>query len=81
LQDKETGEPIHFDCVIARIAEGESLEEGDRINYIGGGRFGVVHYSNPQDPKSFRIKKIFEWENKDNRADWRRVISDYYSAT
>jgi hypothetical protein len=81
LNDRNSGAPVHFDCVIARIKEGENLEKGDTMAYIGGGRFGVVHYSNPQDIKNFKIKKILEWENKDDRAGWRQNISDHYSMT
>jgi hypothetical protein len=81
MTDKESGLPVHFDCVVARLTEGEILEKGDSIAYIGGGRFGVVHFENPQDPKSFTIKKIFEWENKENRAEWRTLVSGHYSET
>jgi hypothetical protein len=81
MTDKNTGEPVHFDCVINRIAGGEMLEPGDTVSYIGGGRFGVVHFNDSRDPQNFRIKKILEWENKENRAEWRRSISDHYSVT
>jgi hypothetical protein len=59
----------------------EKLENNDIICYIGGGRFGVVHYNNPPDTRDFRIKRIFEWENKDNRYEWRQSISKYFSVT
>jgi hypothetical protein len=81
VSDKNTGEAIHFDCVIARLSEGENLESGDAICYIGGGRFGVVHFGTAQNNKDFKIKKIFEWENKDDRSEWRRSISDHFSVT
>ncbi|MDR0624676.1 MAG: hypothetical protein LBG10_09660 [Treponema sp.] len=81
ISDKNSGEPVHFDCVMARIAESEVLEQGDTVTYIGGGRFGVVRFKNPQNLQDFEIKKIFEWEDKENRAEWRRSISDYYSVT
>jgi hypothetical protein len=81
LNDKFSGAPVHFDCVIARIGENEALEKGDAVTYIGGGRFGVVHFNNPQDTKNFKVKKILEWEDKENRALWRRDISDHYSLT
>jgi hypothetical protein len=84
LTDKRTGEPIHFDCVIAELAEHEILETGDLISYIGGGRFGIVHFANPDSRReagNFTIKKIIEWENKENRAEWRGVIADHYSIT
>ncbi len=81
INDRETGEPTHFDCVIERIAEGESLGEGDKVIYIGGGRFGVVHFENPNDLKRFQIRKTVQWEEKEKRSPWRRDVADQYSAT
>jgi hypothetical protein len=81
LTDKQTGQPIHFDCIIARITEMERPEKGDTVTYIGGGRFGIVRFQNPQDPKKFVIKKILEWEDKDNRAEWRKTVADHFSVT
>jgi len=81
ISDKDTGYPVHFDCVIARIAELEALETNDSVCYIGGGRFGVIHYNNPPDTRDFTIKKIYEWEIKDSHNEWRRPISDYFSIT
>jgi hypothetical protein len=102
LADKNTGEPVHFDCVIAKISESETLEPGDTVGYIGGGRFGILHFNSPAGPsterdaqgraeapwygsfqntKDFKIKKILEWENKENRAEWRRIVSEHFSVT
>jgi hypothetical protein len=81
ISDKESGLPVHFDCVIARIVEMEQLGTNDNICYIGGGRFGVVHYNNPPDTRDFTIKKIFEWEMQDRVNEWRRPISEYFSIT
>jgi len=81
ISDKETGLPVHFDCVIERISGVETLDANDSICYIGGGRFGIVHYKNLQDTKDFTIKKVFEWEVKDNSNEWRRPISEYFSIT
>ena len=50
IADKDTGVPVHFECVTARIASGENLEQGEIIAYIGGGRFGVVS-SDDRDPQ------------------------------
>jgi len=47
IADKDSGYPVHFDCVTARIAFGERLEKGDSIAYIGGGRFGIVSFGGP----------------------------------
>jgi len=81
IADKETGRPVHFDCVLARITDMVSLETNDAVCYIGGGRFGVIHYNNPPDAKDFIIKRIIEWEVKDSSSDWRMPISEYFSIT
>jgi len=91
ISDKVTGLPVHFDCVLAKItAEWENFKQtsvteesegNDSICYIGGGRFGVVHYNNPSDTGSFTIKKVFEWEIRDISNEWRRPISEYFSIT
>jgi len=81
IADPETGKPVHFDCVIDSIIKKERLESGDTVSYIGGGRFGIVHYNNPPDTRDFKIKKIFEWENKENRSEWRLLISNHFAVT
>lgn len=81
IGDRDTGLPVHFDCVVARIAGGEILEKGDEVTYIGGGRFGIVHLEKGSDRKNFSIKKILEWENKEDRAEWRSTLGDHYSIT
>jgi len=81
ITDKETGLPVHFDCVLERIAGMETLEANDSVCYIGGGRFGIIHYNNPPDTRDFIIKKIFEWEPKDTVSEWRKPISEYFSVT
>jgi len=81
ISDKETGLPVHFDCVLERIAAMETLETNDTVCYIGGGRFGIVHYNNPPDTRDFVIKKILEWEAQDNNNEWRQPISEYFSIT
>jgi len=81
INDKETGSPVHFDCVIARISEIENLDASDGICYIGGGRFGIVRYNNPPDTRDFTIRKVYEWEVKDQIIEWRRPISEYFSLT
>ncbi|GAB1483048.1 hypothetical protein MASR2M78_18640 [Treponema sp.] len=81
VNDHDTGAPAHFDCIVARIADSEHLSEGDKVVYIGGGRFGVIHFDNSNEPKKFQIKKTVQWEEKDKRAPWRRDVADQYSST
>lgn len=81
LNDTASGQAVHFDCVRERIAASEHLGPGDSITYIGGGRFGIVCLSNPGDPKHFQIKKVVQWEPKDQRPQWRKVVADNFSTT
>ncbi len=79
VEDKKSGKPIHFDCAVAILSEREKLSEGDRITYIGQGRFGVLYFANPHDMKHFTIKKIIDWEDKDKKPEWRDQMADLYS--
>ncbi|MDR2783510.1 MAG: hypothetical protein LBB48_06695 [Treponema sp.] len=81
VDDKTSGAPAHFDCIIKRLTETEHIEKGDAIAYIGGGRFGIIRFGGRREKPAFKILKIFEWENKDNRAEWRKNVSDHYSLT
>jgi hypothetical protein len=80
IMDKD-GEALHFECVQKRIAAAEFLGKGDTVTYIGGGRFGIVRFENPNVLRKFKIKKIIEWEQKDKRAPWRGHIADHFSLT
>jgi len=53
IADKDTGGPVHFDCVAARITFGEKLEKGDSVVYIGAGRFGIVNFGNTGAPPRY----------------------------
>ncbi|MCL1928555.1 MAG: hypothetical protein FWG07_07170 [Treponema sp.] len=82
LSDRYNGEPVHFDCVMAELTEQEKPETGDVLSYIGGGRFGIIHFNNGKgEQKNFTIKKILEWEDKEKKAKWRDAIADRYSIT
>lgn len=71
--------PTHFDCAHQELLKTEKLGPGEKLIYIGQGRFGVVFFENPHDMKHFTIRKIIEWEDRDNRAEWRTTMSELYS--
>jgi len=54
IADKDTGLPVHFDCVISRITGNERLERGDSVTYIGGGRFGIVNFKTADETTNHR---------------------------
>lgn len=79
INDKNSGSPVHFDCIISDISSKEKLGEGEKIAYIGQGRFGVLYFENPRDQRKFTIKKIIEVEDRDTKPEWRNEISGLYS--
>ncbi|MDR2489986.1 MAG: hypothetical protein LBD20_01120 [Spirochaetaceae bacterium] len=79
--DKTNGEAVHFDCARESVQRSMELSGGDFVAYIGGGRFGVVNYPNPQSYNGIRIKQIIEWEKKELRSSWRGLIADHFSMT
>lgn len=79
LNDKVSGQPVHFDCVFSEISKKEVLGQNEKIAYIGQGRFGVLYFENPRDQRHFTIKKIIEWEDREQKPGWRDEISSLYS--
>ncbi len=79
LIDKKSGGAIHFDCVLAKLNETERLEDGQKITYIGQGRFAVVAFDNPHDLRKFTIVKTIEWEDHDATSEWRAEMAGLYS--
>ncbi len=79
LSDRATGSPMHFDCVLDFLKGAERLSEGETLSYIGQGRFAVMRFENPADPKTFKIVRTIEWEGRESRAEWRVEIASGYS--
>jgi hypothetical protein len=81
LSDKQTGEPVHFDCALLFLREQEKIGLYERIIYIGKGRFAVAFYPNQKDDRIFSIRRIIEWEEPAANQDsaWRQEISGLFS--
>jgi len=58
IADKDSGAPVHFDCVISRITFGEKLEKGEVVTYIGGGRFGIICFDGSALPNKDSNAKL-----------------------
>ncbi len=72
--------PVHFDCVLKKITEDEKPGMNEKVAYIGQGRFAVLHFDNPHDQKHFSIRKIIEWEDREQkRGEWRNEMAFLYS--
>ncbi len=80
ISNKENGNPVHFDCVLNKIAESEKPGPSEKIAYIGQGRFAVIYFENPRDTKHFTIRKAIEWEGREQeRGSWRNEMAGLYS--
>jgi hypothetical protein len=79
LADRESGEPVHFDCVLGFLQGAENLAANEKLSYIGHGRFAVMVFDTPADARKFRIVRTIEWENRDTKAEWRADISERFS--
>lgn len=79
LSNRETGNPAHFDCVLAQVAEREHPQANERLTYIGQGRFALLHFANPHDLRKFTIRRTIEWESRDDRLGWRTEIAGLFS--
>lgn len=79
IADKASGKPMHFECVMKMLGETEKLGQGEKLAYIGQGRFAVLYYENIRDQRHFQIKKTIDFEDRDNRAEWRTEMSSLYS--
>jgi hypothetical protein len=71
IKEKDSGQPAHFDCIIKKIAETETVKEQEKIVYLGSGKFGVIHSENNQN-KNFTIVREIDYEEKEEDApEWR----------
>lgn len=79
IADKNTGNPVHFECVMNKLSETEKCGQNEKICYIGQGRFGILYFENPRDQRHFEIRKIIEWESREQTRQWRDEMSGLYS--
>lgn len=80
ISNRNSGKPVHFDCVIAKLSETEKTGPNERISYIGQGKFAVLYFANPHDQKHFTIKKTIEWEARESeRGEWRNEMAGLFS--
>jgi hypothetical protein len=76
IADKEDNTPVHFDCILKKLTEDESLGTNEKICYLGGGSFGIVRRKPDSDSKHFFIRKRIQFEVQENVLEWRKDISN-----
>ncbi|MGP1415050.1 MAG: hypothetical protein ACTTJ6_03825 [Treponema sp.] len=81
LSDKNTGNPVHFDCILEFLKNSEELKENEELIYIGNGNFAIITFENPKIRKNFKIIKSIEWEEKSENHQWKDEIKKLASST
>ena len=81
LSDKNTGKPVHFECILALLKSSEELKEKEEVVYIGNGNFAVVYFENPKIRSKFKIVKLIEWEDRNKMYEWQDEIAKLGSST
>lgn len=76
--DKNENGILHFECALSVVSENEKIEAGEKLSYIGQGRFAVIKFADPKNPKRFSIRKIVNWESEGQHPKWREDISKLY---
>jgi hypothetical protein len=71
---QESGEPAHFDCVLDRVTAAETLENGEKIVYLGSGTFAVVVFKDRVET-AFTVKRRIQWEKEGEKKEWRKGLS------
>lgn len=79
MTDKDSGAPVHFDCILEKLVAQEKPGPNEKVTYIGNGKFALLYFENPHDTKHFQIRKTIEWENQETNRAWRDEISGLYS--
>ena len=74
LADKDSGEPVHFDCALERVSSSETLAPQERIAYLGAGCFGIIAPS-PTKSGEIVVKKVIHWEKEGEKQSWRKDLS------
>ena len=71
IASADTQNPVHFDCMLEKLKAENTLENTDKIVYLGSGSFGIVRQEKNKPAKDFTIIRKFEVENRDEKPDWR----------
>jgi len=66
------GKPVHFECALEEVQKQEQITDAEKICYLGKGSFGIVQMRNPNSPIRFFVRKRIQYEEEDNKPDWRK---------
>ncbi len=74
LAHRASGEPAHFDCILAEVRAANPLGPQERLCYLGGGAFGVISFRTEGNPGSYLVKRRIQYENRDQPPEWKKQL-------
>lgn len=66
----------HFDCILRRLEEEETLLEGQKISYIGNGSFALIEYKNKNYTGGFTVLKRIPIETKEHTEQVKKLVGE-----
>ncbi len=67
-------EYVSFDEAIAYVQACEDIQEGQEIQYIGGGKFAVVEFEQQNKKKHMKIVRTIDFETVKDMRVWREQL-------
>ncbi|OQY40726.1 MAG: hypothetical protein B6229_00940 [Spirochaetaceae bacterium 4572_7] len=77
--DFEGKGPTHFDCVLRVLTQKEHLNPGEKIAYVGSGRFGVIINKKNDAGGPFTLVREIDVEDPNKSLNWRDEKKVYVS--
>ncbi len=65
----------HFDCVLRKISEEETLAPGQKVSYIGHGEFAVIEYKKKNYSGGFEIIRRISYEEEKVRSEVKKMVA------
>ncbi|MFP4300881.1 MAG: hypothetical protein ACLFPW_07575 [Spirochaetaceae bacterium] len=75
IAEPHSGKPANFESVLKRLEEQESLEEDERICYLGKGAFGIVAEEEDRGKTRLVVRKRIQYEDSHEDYRWRKELS------
>ena len=73
ITHKESGRPAHFDCILKTLRSDNSVQQNEKICYLGKGSFGIVQFRQNAGLPRFLIRKRIQYEETESVPEWRKI--------
>jgi hypothetical protein len=76
IAEPRSGQPARFEAVLEIVSRDESVEENERIAYLGRGAFGIVSVQRGEQGRpELVVRKRIQYEDSHEKYSWRRELS------